>query len=236
MATLSSPTLQNLLTDVRTVLRQRNSANSTWLDDELTSYLNEAIRLFFLECTSVNEGYFTTQTGTMSNPDLDIATGVETVALPSDCFQIKNVWKKVSDGWVSLSYRNSTNESYYTNSGTTYDSYFPSYTFQDNNLVLRPTPNATQTGALRLEYLHFPDTMIYGGDLLTNQVSPVFKQVIVMYAVYKAKLSESLTNGVDLSALAKSNLDQLTQLFRDTIAKRSKNQTYVQPFNPEFGA
>src|SRR5271154_3824862 len=111
MATLTSPTLQNLLTDVRTMLRQRNPANSTWLDDELTSYLNEGINQYFLECVSVNEGYFTTQTGTTANPDLTITNNVETVALPSDCFEIKNVWKKVSDGWVSLNYRNSLNES-----------------------------------------------------------------------------------------------------------------------------
>lgn len=233
--TLSSPTLQNLLTDVRTMLRQRNPANSTWLDDELTSYLNEAINQYFLECVSVNEGYFTVQTGSMSNPDLDIVTNVETVALPDDCFQVKNVWKAVDNGWVSLNYRNTLNESYFSNTGTTLDSYFPAYMFQGNNLVLRPTPNASQTAGLRIEYLQFPDTLIYGGDVLTNQVAPVFKQLLVMYAVYKAKLSESLTNGVDMSALPKSNLDQLYQLFKDTIAKRSKNPTYVQAFNPENG-
>lgn len=236
MATLSQPTLQNLLTDVRTMLRQRTPSNSTWLDDELTSYLNEGVRLYFLECVMVNEGYFTTQTGTQTNPDLSIVSGQETVALPTDCFEIKNVWKQVSDGWVSLNYRNGLNDSYWSNSGTSGDTYFPSYYFQGNSLVLRPTPNADQANSLRLEYLQLPDSMIYGGDSLTNQVSPVFKQLIVMYAVYKAKLSESLTNGVDLSALAKSNLDQLSQLFRDTIAKRSKNPTYIQPFNPENGA
>jgi len=217
------------------MLRQRNPANSTWLDDELTSYINEAINIYFLECTTVNEGYFTTQTGVQGNPDLDIVSGVETVALPIDCFQVKNVWKQVSDGWVILNYRNSLNESYFTTNGTTLDSYFPSYYFQGNNLVLRPTPNQSQTGALRLEYLQFPDTLIYGGDSLTNQIAPVFKQLVIMYAVYKAKLSESLTNGVDMSALPKSNLDQLVQLFKDTIARRSKNPTYSQPFNPENG-
>lgn len=233
MATLSTPTLQNLLTDVRTMLRQRSGSNTTWLDDELTNYINEGIRLYFLECVAVNEGYFTTQTGTVSNPDLDLVNNVETVALPLDCFEIKNVWKKVSDGWVSLNYKNSLNENYYTNTGTSFDSYFPVYTFQGNNLVFRPTPNASETGAIRLEYLQLPDQMIYGGDSLTNQVSPVFKQLIVMYTVYKAKLSESMTNGVDLFSTPKSNLDALYQLFKDTIAKRSKNPTYVQAFNPE---
>lgn len=235
MATLTFPTLQNLLTDVRTMLRQRNPSNTTWQDDELTSYINEAIRLYFLECVMVNEGYFTVQTGSQSLPDLDLVQNVETVALPTDCFEIKNVWKKANSGWVSLNYKNSLNESYYTNTGLSGDNYFPSYTFQGNSLVFRPTPNANETGAIRLEYLQLPDTMIYGGDSMTNQVSPIFKQLVVMYAVYKAKLSESLTNGVDMASLPKSNVDQLYQLFKDTIAKRSKNPTYTQPFNPGYG-
>lgn len=233
MALLTSPTLQNLLTSVRTILRQRDPNNSTWLDDELSEYLNEAIRLYFLECTSVNEGYFTTQTGTMANPDLDIVSGVEGVALPVDCFQIKNVWKKVNDGWVILNYKNSLTESYSNIDGGNGESYFPGYTFQGNNLVFRPTPDFSEVGGIRLEYLQFPETMVYGGDAMTSQVSPIFKQLITMYAVYKAKLSESMTNGVDLFSVPKSNLDQLTQLFRDTIQKRSKNPTYVIAFNPE---
>lgn len=233
MALLTSPTLQNLLTSVRTVLRQRDPNNSTWLDDELSEYLNEAIRLFFLECTSVNEGYFTTQTGTQDNPDLDIVANTESVDLPADCFQIKNCYKKVNEGWILLNYRNNMTEGYNSNAYGNSTTFFPSYTFQGNKLVFRPTPNFSETGGIRLEYLQFPETMVYGGDAMTNQVSPVFKQLIVMYAVYKAKLSESMTNGADLSSMAKSNLDQLTQLFRDTIQKRSKNPTYVVAFNPE---
>lgn len=234
MATLSSPTQQNLLTSVRTVLRQRDPNNSTWLDDELSEYLNEAIRMYFLECVSVNEGYFTTQTGTDANPDLDIVSNQETIALPADCFEIKNVWKKVSNGWVSLAYRNSLDEGYLNDGGTNSESFFPAYQFQGNNLVFRPTPNFSETGGIRLEYLQFPDTMIYGGDSMTSQVSPIFKQLIIMYAVYKAKLSESMTNGVDLYSVAESNLESISQLFRDTIAKRSKNPTYIAPFNPEY--
>lgn len=233
MATLTQPTLQNLLTDTRTMLRQRDPTNSTWLDDELTSYLNEAIRLYFLEAVMANEGYFTVQTGG-SIPDLNIVSGVETVALPIDCFEIKNVWKRVSDGWISLPYHNAVNESYTTIGGIGDETYFPSYYFQGNNLVFRPTPNFSQVGGIRLEYTQLPDTMIYGGDAMTNQVSPIFKQLIVMYAVYKAKLSESLTNGTDMFSAAKNNVDSLAQLFRDAIVKRSKFPTSVQAFNPEI--
>lgn len=235
MATLTQPTLQNLLTDVRTMLRQRDPTNSTWLDDELTSYINEGVRMYFLEAVMANEGYFTVQTGPNAiTKDLDLVSGVETVALPTDCFEIKNVWKVVNDGAISLPYHNSMNLSYTNQGGTGLDTYTPSYYFQGNSLVFRPTPNFSQTEAIRLEYTQLPDTMIYGGDAMTNQVSPIFKQLIVMYAVYKAKLSDSLTNGTDMFSAAKNNLDQIAQLFRDAIVRRSKYPTSVQAFNPEY--
>lgn len=227
MATLTQPTLQNLLTGVRTMLGQRDPLNSYWKDDELTDYINEAVRIYFLECVLANEGYFTTQT------DLNIVANTETIALPTDCFEVKNVWKKVTNGYIVLPYRNSMVESYSTQGGSSSESYIPSYYFQSNNLVLRPTPNFSETAGIRIEYIQFPDNMVWGGDSMTNQVSPVFKQLIVMYAVYKAKLRESMVNGVATYAVAETNLNRLYILFKDTITQRSKNPTYVVPFNPE---
>jgi hypothetical protein len=209
------------------MLKQKDPTNSFWSEVELISYVNEAIRLYFLECTINNEGYFTTTT------DLAIVSGSETVALPTDCFEVKNLWKSVTNGYILLPYKNSLTDSYSTQSGGGTDSYLPSYYFRGNNLVLRDTPNFSQTAGLKLEYIQFPDTMIYGGDSMTNQVSPIFKQLIVMYAVYKAKLSESLANNVNLYAAAKQNVDELYTIFKDTISNRSKNPTFVTPFNPE---
>src|SRR5687768_2519285 len=100
MATLSSPTLQNLITSIRSFLNQRNPNNSFWTDEELTAYLNEGVRMYFVEVVQNDEGYFTTQS------DLNITADAETVALPSDCFQVKALYKKVTDGYEILPYRN----------------------------------------------------------------------------------------------------------------------------------
>ena len=54
-----------------------------------------------------------------------------------------------------------------------------------------------------------------------------------MYAVQKAKLKESLTNGTDTGALARQQLSDIYQLFKDTIRGRSKYPTFTVPFNPE---
>jgi hypothetical protein len=82
--------------------------------------------------------------------------------------------------------------------------------------------------------MQFPDQMSVGADTLTAQVSPIFKQLVEMYAVYKAKLKESLVNGVVLHTVAKENLNELYASFKEAIERRSKNPTFVQPFNPEM--
>lgn len=227
MATLSSPTAQNLLSDVRTQLNQRDPTNSFWKDDELLGYLNDAVSVYFLEAAQANEGYFTAIT------DLNIVSGTDTVVLPSDCFQVKRVLKKVTDGYVACMYRNEITQGVATQGGSNSSSFIPSYYFRGNSLVLAPVPQFAETGGIRLEYIQFPDQMIYGGDSLTSQVSPIFKQLIIMYAVYRAKLRESMVNGVNMYQVPADALAGLVPLYRDSLPKRSKGLTFVQPFNPE---
>lgn len=227
MATLSSPTLQSLLSDTRVLLNQQDPNNSFWKDTELTSHLNEGVRIYFMEVERANEGQFTAQT------DLNIVNNAAEVALPADFYKVRTLYKKVSDGYIALPYRNTINEGYSTQGGSGSDTYLPSYHFRGNNLVLRPTPNYSETAGLRLEYVQFPDTMVWGGDSLTSQVSPIFKNLIVAYAVYKAKLKESMVNGVDVHSIAEKHLAVLYDSFKNAIAPRSKNQTFVVPFHPE---
>lgn len=228
MATLSSPTLGKLISNVRNFLNQPNQNNSIWTDLELTEYLNEAIRLYFVEVSHSNEGLFTVKSS------LNIVANTETVALPADCFEIKALRKTVTNGYEILDYRNDLTESYSTQGGTGSNTYLPYYFLRGNNIVLRPTPNFSETGGLELEYIQFPETMVNGGDTMTAQVSPVFKNLIEMYAVYKAKLKESLVNGVSMHEVAKQNLNEIYMLFKEAIQKRSANPVYVLPFNPEY--
>lgn len=228
MATLSSPTLGSLLTDVRNLLGQPNATNSTWTNAELTSYLNEAVRMYFAEVVKGQEGYFTTTT------TLTYTQDVETVALPTDCFEVKTLYAQRSNGWEALVYQNNITTGFYSNvgSGGT-NTYSPYYMFMGNSILLRPVPNFTGTNQLRLDYIQFPDQMVNGGDSLTNQVSPVFKQLLTMYAVYKAKLKQSMVNGTDLTALPSKNLAEIYTQFKVTIDKRSAYPEYVLPFSPE---
>lgn len=232
MATLTSPTLGRLITNVRNILGQPNATNSTWTDFEITEYLNEGGRLYFSEVVKNMEGYFIVSTDPGSN--LTYTANVETVALPTDCFQIKALYIQRNNAWEILEYQNNVTSGFYTNTGAGgTNTYSPYYYFQGNNIVLHPTPNVTGTNQLRLDYVQFPDQMVNGGDSMTNQISPVFKQLIEMYAVYKAKIKQSMVSGTDLTALPKANLDEIYTSFKNTITPRSAYPEFTIPFSPE---
>lgn len=237
MATLTSPTLGYLLSNIRNLLGQTSASNSSWTDSELTEYVNEAVRLYFGEVVKNYEGYFTISTDPASggSGNLSYSAGSDLVALPADCFQVKSVYIQRPQGWSILEYHNDLTHGYWTSIGAGSNSmtYQPYYFFQGNNLVLRPVPDASASNVIKLDYIQLPDQMVNGGDALTNQVSPVFKQLLEMYAVYKAKLKQSMVSGTDLTALPKANLSEIYTNFKNTIMPRSAYPLYTEPFSPE---
>lgn len=241
MATLKSPTLGKLITNIRNLLGQTNPVNSSWTDLELTEYINEAIRMYMAEVIKNSEGYF------MTAPYFfECVTNQEEYALPADFFEAKALYIQRTNGWDILEYNNDLTHGFLTASGTgAGGTYSPLYYFRGNSIVLHPTPNfnsvyaqtagaqPTVTGSFRLDYFGFPDQLVSGGDSMTNQVSPVFKQLIEMYAVKKAKMKQSMVSGTDLTTIANQNFTEILALFRDTINKRSQYPEFVVPFNPE---
>jgi hypothetical protein len=188
--------------------------------------------MYFAEVIANNEGYFLASTDPSSN--LSITANTETVALPSDFFQMRALYIQRTNGWELLEYRENITTGFVSNGGGTgSNTYSPYYYFQGNNIVLHPTPSFSQTGALRADYIQFPSTMVNGGDALTNQVSPVFKQLIEKYAIVQAKKKQSMVNGTDLTQIAKADLGDAYVSFKNAINKRSLGVEYVIPFNPE---
>src|SRR5271166_3637526 len=199
MSTLTSPTLGKLISNIRNMLGQPIATNTTWTDDELREYINEAIRMYFTLVVKNYEGYFTVTTDPTSggSGNLSYTTGTDLIALPADCFQVKTVYIQRPQGWSVLEYRNDVTHGYWVQSGNGDPNvYQPYYFFQGNNLVLRPVPNATAANAIKVDYIQMPDQLINGGDSLTAHISPVFKQTIESYAIWMAKSKQSMVNGV----------------------------------------
>lgn len=224
MATLSSPTLERLIKEVRIFLNQPQKTNSFWTDEELTLYLNDGVRMYFLEVNERSEGQFDVKT------TLDLVQGQETVDLPTDCFEVKALYASWNSQLRMLAYKNNLTNSLAKQPAGGPDYFEPFYYFRGNSLVLSPTPDFSLTGGLVLEYTAFPEQMIWGGDVMTSKISPVFKELIVMYAVYKAKVKESLVTGTNTAALAQAHLGDLFKAFKEDIGSRSKYPQQTVPY------
>lgn len=225
MGVLTAPSLARLLLETRLALNQPKNTNSFWSDPELTIYLNDGVRQYALELSQRAEGQFCTQV------NLDVVSGVETVALPSDCFVVKGLWVVQNNRNTILPYKNNEVDSYDTNVSSGSQGYEPYYFFRGNNLVLRPAPGFSQTAALVLEYMQFADNMIDVGDTLNTSISPMFKELVVAYAVYKAKLKESLVNGNQNYQVAEGHMGKLYAQFELTVGERSKYPQFVRPYS-----
>jgi hypothetical protein len=175
----------------------------------------------------MNEGLFSKKT------TLNIVANQETIDLPSDFFQVRSLYKIISNGAVILRYDNNLTNSYATDVGSGTESYFPFFYFRNNQLVLRPEPTFSQTAGLSLEYYYLPDMINTAGDRMDVSVTPLFKQLIEMYAVFKAKMSQSLVTGVDMTPVAKANLSDIYTRFIETVKYRAKYPQFTVPFSPE---
>lgn len=227
MGILVSPVIDDLIVNIRTALNAPNPQNSFWTDEEITDYCNKAVTRYFVEVCQSEEGLFAAQA------DLDIVSGQDVVPLPTDFFKLIGVLKLVTEGYEMLNYRNNLTQGYTTDDDNDPESYRPYYYLRGNNLVLRDPPNFSQTAGLRIEYIQFPATMITGGDTMTAQVSPIFKDLIESYAVYRARIRESSVNGTNTYGPAKEVLSDLFIAFKEIIAQRALNPIYILPFNPE---
>lgn len=224
MATLTSPTLERLIKETRIMLNQPQKANSFWTDEELTVYLNDAVRVYFMEVNERAEGQFDTKV------ELDLVNGQEEIDLPADCFEVKTLAKKWTTANKILTYKVNLTDptTALPQGGPNY--YEPFYYFRGNKIVLNPIPGFDETAGLILEYTAFPEQMIYGGDAMSARVTPVFKELIVMYAVYKAKIKESLTTGSTTYGPAQTLLADLFTTFKNDIGGRSKYPQYTVPY------
>lgn len=227
MATLVAPTLEKLVREARILLRQPKAENSRFTDNELINYANDALQQIFLTVNEASEGQFD-KTAT-----LDIVNAVETVALPADCFAIRGVWKLQNTIWRRLEYKQNIMMDFdvtATNSGST--TYEPYYYLRGNNLVLRPIPGFSEAASLKIEYTAYPSVLVSGADTMDAGISPLFKELIVMYIVAKAKLTDDLNGGGQGYQLAASHRDDLFRQFKHQLMERAKAPQYITVFEP----
>lgn len=227
MTLLTDPTVMQLTSNIRSMLNQPNELNSMWSNAELRTWMNDGIREYFCELVTQNEGQFNAVVL------LDIVSGQEEIPLPTDFFEARTVWKKSDNIFITLPYDNSVTNHVVTQVSNGSSTFFPSYRFRGNTLVLNETPMFSEVGGIRLEYSAFPEELALGTDTTQRDFSPIFKNLLETYVIYQAKLKESLVNGADLTVLIKRKKDELEQKFKEIIAARSKAPQFTIPFSPE---
>lgn len=215
---------------MRIRLNQPKAENSRYSDTELADYINEGLQQMFLTINEYSEGQF----DKITSPGLDVTSGIETVALPVDCFAIKAAYMVQGTINRRLVYKQSVLDDYSNTSSTNGQAnYEPYYFIRGNNLVLRPIPGFTSTnGPIILEYTAFPNVLVYGSDNLDNGISPLFKQILVAYAVTEAKRKDDMVSNGNTRTAAESHLADLWHNFKHQISERSKAPQYITPFEP----
>lgn len=182
----------------------------------------------FLTINEVSEGQFD------KVASLDVVNAVDTVALPTDCFAIRGVWWKQGTINRRLEYRQNITEDFANDSSTNGQAnYEPYYYLRGNSLVFRPIPGFTSTNQpVYLEYTAYPNVLVFGGDTLDSGISPLFKQILVAYAVSEAKRKDDLVSNGNTRAAAEEHLGGLWQNFKHQVMDRSKAPQYITPFEP----
>lgn len=227
MATLVTPTLEKLIQDARVMLNQPRAENSRYTPAAMTTWANNAIRQIFGIVNKQAEGQFDKTT------TLNIVLNTETVALPTDCFSIRALYKVQGTVNRRLEYKPDVILDYDNNSqnsgSTTYEPY---YYLRGNNLVLRPIPGFSETGGLILEYTAYPQILVSSADTLDAGVSPLFEELITSYVIYKAKMQDDLAGGGSSRVPAQEHMADLYRNFKDQLSERSKAPLYISPFEP----
>jgi hypothetical protein len=125
-------------------------------NDEIDRWGNEGLYKYVLMLMKANQGYFETTSL------LDIVAAAEAIALPSNfsnepsLLSLVIVEKVLTNGRVPLNYRKRYNQVNPTTGDGSGETYFPTYDFRGNSLILEPTPVTSETDGIRIVFKGLP--------------------------------------------------------------------------------
>ena len=209
-------TLTQLQTKVSYYLDDSN--NIRWPLAEVTNYINQAYRFYWNKL--VNASY----NGILATPaTLDLVAGTSTVALPSDFYKAKNIYRVLDDKSVPLDYREGFDD--YIYSEYSMGTYMPSVKIRGSNLVFNPPPQSSVTGGIMIEY--WP--VITELSAVTDE--PAFteqwQEIIPMKAALIAKAmreEEDVQNIAEMLAMEENMMNDSIQSMTN---QRSSTDPYV---------
>ncbi|MBP7209567.1 MAG: hypothetical protein KBA02_00060 [Paludibacteraceae bacterium] len=198
---------------------------SYWTDNELNNWIEQAYNYYYMWVIQTFDGYFA------KDILMNIVAGQAKYALPSDFFKIRLLERVYPTQTIPLKFFDRI-ETPNIISGANYGLYnVPTYRFEGQNIVLEPTPDASFTNALRLEYYPQPTTLSAESSTLDDGYLPLWEEPLVLRAVISAKQkSETVTSGgEDIDPLWKQ-VYEFEQNIKESAEQRTIGRKYTEVF------
>ncbi len=197
-----------------------DDSESFWDATEINSYINAAYDYYY--ALAVDENY----PGLLSAPAiLNIVSGTETVALPSDFFKVKMLERVFTTKTVACQYIDrldganlltSTDQSYYV----------PTWKIVGANIVLEPTPSASYVGGLKLNYWPVSVAMVADIDTPIAGFRSPWHRMLPIRAAIMAKGGREENDTSQLDRM----IAPLEINFMNNLESITASRKFVEPF------
>ncbi len=215
------------LLQLRTITRYYLDDNSAqrWSDVEVNNYINQAYRNYYNRLVNVS------YQSLLATPVLlNTVASTATVALPSDFYKAKILYKILSDRKQPCIYKRNYQGTIVTNLMPS-NYYVPTYEFQGLNLILDPIPADSATGALELHYWPIMTVLSSDSDSPVDGFSEQWQDLLPIYAAWQAKSLREEEDVANIQAM----LAFREKPFNDMIAEMSIGRVRTEVFNTMQG-
>lgn len=188
-----------------------------YTEEEIKQAIGESYRIYYMRLIREAEGFFETTT------DLDIVSGVAEISLEGmdpPYKSISQVWRYVTNGVVPLEEQENRFNPVFTLAVGSGDSYIPQYKQQGTNLVLYPPPGASETDAIKFDYVYIPDFPVSNSsdDFEFDENFPtVYETNVECRAALKALGTKDVTGGLSDPNSLIAELAELDKAFQESF-------------------
>ena len=186
---------------------------------EIKRAVGDVYRYYAMPLVFAGTGYFETTT------NLTITNGSDSISLASltpKFWACSNLWRKISTGYKPMQMNEQRYKFISTIGVGTGDTYIPDYHYRGTNLIIVPTPIASITDGIKMDYVYIPDfPNQLSIDAYTFDVNfpDVFELNVKLRAAIKLLESKDATGGVSDMAMLVQELAQADDYFKSTLPK-----------------
>lgn len=188
-----------------------------YTEAEVKQNIGESYRIYYMRLIREAEGFFETTT------NFDIVSNESNISLLDmvpPYKGISQVWRYVTNGIIPLKEQENRFTSVYTLAVGSGDSYIPQYKQMGTNLVLYPPPGASQTDAIKFDYVYiptFPTSSSVDAFEFDDNFPTVYEANVEIRAALKCLETKDVTGGLSDQATFREELAELDKAFQESF-------------------